>query len=173
MPNNLFSKPPKYTIDSSCLMDIFGDGTWVSKDVTPGLWKNISDLITEGTIISHAEVLKEIRTDGKRGVELYDWAQKNKDMFLKHRPHREGLIIRSMTNKYSDFVNAKIGDAHADPWLIAQAKCDNLAIITEELYSASPNSKKWTIPNVCQDPSFSIRCLNLFDLAKDKGWKFN
>ncbi len=48
MTGDLFSKPPRYTIDTSSLIDIFGTEKMVSKDVTPGLWEKLLALIGEG-----------------------------------------------------------------------------------------------------------------------------
>ena len=68
MAGDLFSKPPKYTIDSCSLIDIFSDEKMVSKNITPGLWTNIQTLINLGIIISHIEVLHEIKKEGKKEV---------------------------------------------------------------------------------------------------------
>ncbi|MFA5029622.1 MAG: DUF4411 family protein [Patescibacteria group bacterium] len=172
MINDLFSKPAEYTIDSSSLMDIFNGTGWSSKEVTPGLWANVLDLIKQGIIISHVEVLLEIKTDGKKGIELYDWAQKNKSIFQDYNLIAEGKILRTMSPKFSSFVNAKIGSVHADPWLIAQAKHEGLKIITEERYTVSLKPSKWTIPNICKDSSYNVGCLDLLGLSKERGWTF-
>lgn len=173
MQSDLFSKPAKYTIDTSSLMDIFNDAAvWTSKDVTPGLWDRISQLIEEGTIISHLEVYREIKTEDGKGVELYEWAQANKEIFRPHRPSIEGPIIGSMTKKYSDFVNAKPEGPHADPWLVAQAKHDSLTIITSETFSTSPLLARWKIPNICDDSDFDVKTLSLLEFAKEQGWTF-
>lgn len=173
MIRNLFSKRPEYTIDSSSLMAIFNDEEWPSKKITPGLWERVLELIEQGVIISHIEVLKEIKTDGEKGVELYDWAQEHKDIFLDYNIQEEGKIIKSMSAKYSGFVNAKVGSVHADPWLVAQAKHWGIKIITEELATASPITARWHIPNICNDPVFDISCVNLLDLSRERGWKFH
>src|SRR3989344_4465293 len=122
MGSDLFSKPATYTIDSSSLMAMFDDSPWTSQKVTPGLWARVSELIGSGVIISHAEVLLEIKKDGEKGEELYSWAQNNKHIFKDYNEHAEGKIIRSMSTRFKGFVNAKINHVHADPWLVAQAK---------------------------------------------------
>lgn len=172
MPGNLFSKQPEYTIDSSCLMDIFGDSSWKSKSINAGLWKKVEELIKEGVIISHIEVLGEIKKDGVRGEQLYNWAQENKSSFWEHNIKEEGEVIRAMSGQYKAFVDNRVGDVYADPWLIAQAKTRGLTIITEEKASASSNMAKARIPNVCRDPLFNVRCIDLFELCKERGWVF-
>lgn len=172
MQDSLFLKPAEYTIDSSSLMEIFNDTPWTSKKEIPGLWERLLDLIETGIVISHAEVLAEIKKDGENGEELYGWAQEHKDIFKPHDEYNEGAVIRSMSQRYKAFVNQKIGDAHADPWLIAQAKIMGLTIITQETLSGSPLPQRARIPNVCGDSAFSVKCVNLWALTKERGWTF-
>lgn len=171
MDQDLFSKPPKYTIDTSSLIDIFEDQSWASKRFAPGLWEGMLELIRDGVLISHAEVLDEIQCQGEKGVELYDWAHGNKAIFTEHDWEREGPMIRSMHPKYSAFVDNKIGSVHADPWLVAQARVRRLTIISEEQRNG-PGSKTYMLPNVCDDPLFGVRCINLLAFAKEQGWRF-
>lgn len=173
MTGDLFSKPAEYTIDSSSLMDIFSDTPWVSKKNNPGLWQKITELIDQGIIISHVEVLAEIKKDGVKGEELYGWAHAHDHIFKPHDELNEGKIIRSMSGKYKAFVNDKISNIHADPWLIAQAKHRGLKIISEETFSPSPKPEKCKkIPNICSDPSFNVGCLSLWELTKERNWAF-
>jgi Domain of unknown function (DUF4411) len=171
MQNDLFSKPAQYTIDSSSLMAMFGDESILSKNSTPGLWDRVLEFIKQGIIISHIEVLYEIKKDGKNGEELYDWAYANDSVFQDYDWEREGKIIRSMSPKYSAFVNAKVNNIHADPWLIAQAKSKQLKVISEEKMSYSPDIKKHKIPNVCLDSLFNVGCVDLWGLMKEQNWK--
>jgi|SRR5882762_6179503 len=170
--DDLFSKPAEYTIDSCALMAMFNDESWESKKVTPGLWERISTLIAEGVIISHAEVLAEIRTDGQKGEELYNWAHANAYIFKAHEIDIEGALIRAMSKKYKTFVNnyGKATNVYADPWLVAQAKHKSLKIITQENRSGNPKTAK--LPNVCNDPDFNIGCLNLLQLTTERSWSF-
>jgi PIN domain nuclease of toxin-antitoxin system len=172
MEGDLWSKPPLYTIDSCSLIDIFGSEKMVSKDITPGLWKKILELIEQGVIVSHIEVFQEIKKEGTKGEELYDWTHMNPTIFKDYDWAQEGPIIRVMSPKYDAFVNAKVGNIHADPWLIAQAKSRKITLITEEKFSTSPNVKKHKLPNVCSDPLFNVKSIDLVGLIKEQGWKF-
>jgi hypothetical protein len=172
MRGNLFSKPPKYTIDSSCLMDIFGTDKIISKQYMPGLWERIVHLIDQGLVVSHVEVLKEIKKDGAKGEELFDWAHSRSEIFLEYELVQEGAIIKAMAPKYTGFVNGKLSPVHADPWLVAQAKRLGLILITEEKRSGSADPRKHKIPNVCDDPSIGVRCIDLLGLVKEEGWTF-
>ena len=174
MPNDLFSRLAEYSIDSCSLMAIFSDASWVSKNINSGLWERIRKMIAEGIIISHAEVLAEIKKDGEKGQELHDWAHANERIFKKHDEDAEGRIIRSMSAKYRTFVNngGKPSETYADPWLIAQAKCRRLKIISEERRSGNPDPGKHKLPNVCDDPLFNIKCLTLLELTREQKWTF-
>jgi Domain of unknown function (DUF4411) len=169
---NLFSKPAEYTIDSCALMAMFNDEPWTSRKTTPGLWERISGLIADGVIISHAEVLAEIKKDGQKGEELFNWASANAHVFEAHDINAEGTIIRSMSVKYKAFVTnyGKTTDAYADPWLIAQAKNKGLKIVTQETRSGNPKTPK--LPNVCDDGIFGIKCVNLLELTAERQWTF-
>ncbi len=169
MTGDLFSKPPLYTIDTSSLIDIFGTEKMVSKQYMPGLWDKLLGLIGDGRLISHVEVLNEIRKDGTKGEELYEWAQANKTIFTDHDWEREGAIIRTMSPKYAAFVNAKPGPVHADPWLVAQARCRKLTIISEEKFRNTSVVANYKLPNVCADPLFNVPCVDLLGLVKEQG----
>lgn len=172
MEGELFLKPAQYTIDTCSLIDIFGNEKMVSKEYMPGLWGKIQVLINDGTIISHVEVLREITKDGSRGQELYEWAHANETVFRDYEWRAEGSVIRSMSPKYAAFVNAKLNDVHADPWLVAQAKYLRIKVITEEKFSNSSDLKKHKLPNVCVDPQFAIGCIDLLGLIREQHWKF-
>lgn len=172
MEGDLFSQPPRYTIDSSSLMDIFGDEKWVSKNITPRLWMNIQELIAQGVIISHIEVLYEIKKEGTKGEELHNWAHAHEDMFKDYNWEAEGRIIRAMSPKYGAFVNEKTKSVHADPWLVAQAKHRGLTVISEEKRAGSANPKNHKLPNVCADLVFGVPCVDLLGLVKKQGWQF-
>jgi hypothetical protein len=173
MEGDLFSKPPEYTIDTSSLIEIFDDVSLASRKTTPGLWEKILDLMREGVIISHIEVLLEIKKEASAGEGLYDWAHDNKDIFRDYAYETEGRVIRSMSTKYRAFVNGKIKSVHADPWIIAQAKCKKIKIISEETRNSARDIKNYRLPDVCTDPIFGIECVNLLELVKERNWKFH
>lgn len=145
----------------------------VSKNITPGLWKNVEAQIDQGVIISHIEVLREIKSDGAKGEELYEWAHAHENMFKDYEWDAEGRIIRLMSPRYGTFVNDKVSNVHADPWLVAQAKSRGLTVISEEKRSRSADPRKHKLPNVCDDGLFAVRGIDLIGLVKEQGWKFN
>jgi hypothetical protein len=171
MEASLFDTPPRYTIDSSSLMDIFGPATtMISKQVTPGLWERLEQLILTGLVISHVEVLYEIKKDGLRGEELYEWANSHSTIFKEYSWESEGAVIKSMSPRYSAFVNQKVGDIYADPWLVAQAKTRGLSVITEEKAKLTDDPQKHKLPNVCRH--YDVKAMNLLEFTKEQGWTF-
>lgn len=171
MTIDLFAEQPEYTIDSDALMSMFSDNSpWISKKDNPSLWMRIEELINKGIIISHIEVLKEIKKDGQKGEELFNWAQNNKTVFKDYNVEKEGPIIGQMSPKYNDFVNDKVSTEHADPWLIAQAKVQNLTIISQETYYNGPIIGRSKLPNVCNAPLFNVRCVDLWEFIKTRKW---
>jgi hypothetical protein len=172
MDRDLFSQAPEYTIDSSSLIDIFENERMVSRHVTPGLWERVEALIRDGIIVSHVEVLAEIRKENGKGEDLYDWAHANKAVFKDYDWALEPPVIRQMSPKYASFVGAKVNHIHADPWLVAQAKSNRLKVISEERISHSADPRKHKLPNVCQDPSFGVVCIDLLGLVRERGWTF-
>jgi hypothetical protein len=172
MQDDLFLKPAQYTIDASSLIDIFGREKVISKEYMPGLWERMQVLINDGVIISHAEVLREIKKEGSKGEELFEWAHGNETVFRDYEWTAEGAVIRTMSPKYAAFVNAKTSDIHADPWLVAQAKCRSITVITEEKVSGSSDPRRHKLPNVCRDPQFAVGCIDLLGLIREQHWKF-
>ena len=149
-------------------MEIFRDDGQHTKKVYPSFWNDLSKLFSEGIVISHIEVFKEIEP----GDDLHVWAHNNKSIFWDYDCPAETKVIQSMTTHYKDFVNAKIKAVHADPWLIAQAKVKNLKIITQEMRSSTIKPNKLKIPDVCADPNLNIPCINLMGLMRERGWTY-
>lgn len=165
MEGDLFSQVPQYTIDTSALIDIFGSEKMVSRIVTPGLWERLEVLINNGTVISHIEVLKEIRGEEVKGHDLFDWAQSHRTSFREYDWSAEGAVIRAMSKDFGPFVDAKEGAVHADPWLIAQATVRALTIITEE--------RKGGVQELLHvSKAMGVRTVDLVGFAKQQRWAF-
>lgn len=165
MRRNLFIQP-KYTIDTSALLALMNLGEKYEKETFKRLWQDICTLCDKGKIISHIEVHKEIKEGGVEDQIL--WAKEHKIIFQKYDLPAEGRIIQDIGSKGANFVNfleqGKQKSTHADPWLVAQAKLNNLILITEE----SP--KKSSIPIVCQ--GMGVKCVNLLGLMKEENWTY-
>ena len=142
---NLFSQP-KYTIDTSSLLAMMNAGEKYDKEVFKKLWTDFESLCDAGKVVSHVEVQKEIRDGGI--AEQTAWVKSYKQIFQKYNLPAEENVIRDIGSRGGYFVSflqqQKSKSVHADPWLVAQAKVENLVVITEE----AVNSPK-KIPQIC------------------------
>ncbi len=165
MHQNLFVQP-KYTIDTSALLALMNLGEKYEKETFKRLWQDVCTLCDSGKIVSHIEVHKEIK-EGGVGDQIL-WAKKYKAIFQKYDLPAEGIIIQDIGSKGGDFVHfleqGKQKSTHADPWLVAQAKINDLLLITEE----SP--KKSSVPAVCL--AMGVKPINLLGLMKEENWTY-
>jgi len=172
MQKDLFSGQIRYTIDMCSLLEMFRDGRKYPRGVFRSLFEDVCNLVSGNIIVSHIEVFNEIK-NGSFGKtdELYKWALNNKYAFKDYDMLDEPNIIKQMSSKYTEWVNDKLSSTNADPWLIAQAKCNNWKIITEEgLTTGSTPRKKIRIPDVCKD--FGVKCINLLELIIEQRWSY-
>jgi len=165
MRRNLFIQP-KYTVDTSALLALMSPGEKYEKETFKRLWQDFCILCDQGKIVSHIEVYKEIKEGGIKDQIL--WAKKYKIIFQKYDLPAEGRVIQDIGSRGADFVKfieqGKQKSVHADPWLVAQAKINNLILIAEE----SP--KKSSIPIVCSN--IGVKCINLLGLMKEENWTY-
>ncbi len=160
--SNLFSIDPAFTIDTCAFNDMFDENRPSNRTNFPGIWENVSELISKGEIISHREVYEEIM-EGPYD-DLKEWAHQNKTKFLGYNFGREGEIIAELgRNGLTEFVHQRKEKYNADPWLLAQAKRLKLRIITQEKKKGIAD-----LPRACDQ--FGVAYLDIFGLVKEKGW---
>ncbi len=163
---NLFSQP-KYTIDTSSLLAMMNAGEKYDKEVFKKLWTDFQALCDAGKVISHVEVHKEIKDGGVR--DQMAWTKLYKQIFQKYNLPDEANVIRDIGSKGDHFVSflqqQKSKSVHADPWLVAQAKVENLILITEEVV----NSPK-KIPQVCT--AMGVKSISVLGLIQEEGWNY-
>jgi hypothetical protein len=154
---------PEYTIDINILVSFFRKGGVYNKDILTTLWSKVNEYIESGKIISHTEVFKEIRKGYKqvgKKDDLYLWASSRKNFFHTYHPD-EIDIVKKIGCVNPNFLVQRKEDYNADPWLIAQAKINNLIVITDE----GPGDSR--IPGICKH--FDVNCVNLMGfLEKEK-----
>jgi predicted nucleic acid-binding protein len=141
-------------------------------DVVPSFWNKLKDLADEGIIISIDKVKKEIFDKSAHEDELREWCSQNlnPDFFLD---------TASSINSYKDVINwASSQISHyrdsaieefletdlADPWLVAYAKSNNLAIVTYET-SRPDRVKSIKIPEPCRH--FNVEFMTLIDMFRE------
>ena len=142
-------------------------------DIAPPFWKALGRLAQDGIIISPIAVYKELM-EGKD--ELKEWAKE----------HRNTLFVdpdSGVSDAYTqvaDYSNNHYHDQHwirkfldgADPWVVAQAKSDNLTVITMEGEKKREDKDRTSgriigeikIPNMCNH--FGIKAMSIYDLLR-------
>lgn len=163
---NLFVQP-KYTIDTSSLLAMMNSGEKYDKEVFKKLWNDFLVLCADGKVISHIEVHKEIIGGGIKNQ--IAWVKSYKQIFQDYNLPDEANVIREIGSKGRDFEfflqQRKTKSVHADPWLVAQAKVENLILINEE----SVDSPK-RIPQVSN--AMGVRSINILGLIQEEGWSY-
>ncbi len=160
---------PRYTIDTSCLVNFFRESHFFYKNRFVSLWDDVEKLFETGELISHFEVWREIE---KNDDELKNWALKNKNYFKPHVPE-EMEFMKEIASISPEFITRKRQSQDADPWLIAQASVQGLTIVTQEKIT-SPNTKSqnFKIPHICQRLSPRIKYMDITGLIDSKGWVY-
>jgi len=159
-----------YVIDTSSLIDL---NYRYPVDVFPGIWKNLEKLIANELLLSPKEVLKEIKDES-----LKEWAKKQKKLF-RELDELQVQIVQEILKKYSSLAKPDKDGPQADPFVIALAvslekdpqktlikTIKKRIIVTEERLKGS----KEKIPFVCKD--YDIDCINVIELFRTEGWKF-
>ncbi|MBU1205146.1 MAG: DUF4411 family protein [Nanoarchaeota archaeon] len=159
-----------YVIDTSSLIDL---NYRYPVDVFPGIWKNLEKLIANELLLSPKEVLKEIKDES-----LKEWAKKQKKLF-RELDELQVQIVQEILKKYPSLAKPDKDGPQADPFVIALAvslekdpqktlikTIKKRIIVTEERLKGS----KEKIPFVCKD--YDIDCINVIELFRTEGWKF-
>lgn len=150
-----------YCIDTSSILE-----AWVRtypRDIFPGFWINLQELIDSGRLISPEEVLQEIQ---RKEDDVAVWAKSQTQFFVPFDEHQEEHFITVMTDHALLISNTK-RKHDADPFVIALAKTQGCAVITEE---RSGSLSKPKIPDVCK--ALGIDCFSVLDLMRREGWSY-
>ena len=132
----------------------------------PSLWEEIDEMTKKGQILSTTENFNEYTRDNF----VKKWMDENKHIF--HDPSLDEILFIKEIFKVPVFqtnITRKElikGKAHADPFLIAKAKCCEGTVVTME--KLAQNSGK--IPNICQH--FSIPCIDFEGFMERQAWRF-
>ena len=153
----------KYCIDSCALIDLW------HRDYPPAtfptLWKELTQMVDNGEIVSTIEVYNELEPQHD---ELSKWVKQHKNMFIDiDCPQLD--VLRTIYNKYPSMV-LNTSKTSADAFLVALAKIKELTVITSELKSINPSLKNPKVPNLCDE--FCVKWINLVNFFKVKGWRF-
>ncbi|PQJ11881.1 DUF4411 domain-containing protein [Flavipsychrobacter stenotrophus] len=135
------------------------------RDIFPTLWEKLQSMADNGSIISCAEVYREV---SESGDEASQWAETNKHIFGRPSLEEQSMIQQILT-KHPELVRKKnrlTGRPVADPFVLSCAKVHRITLVHEELFKAHSHG----IANVCQE--LAIKNINLHGFFKETGWKF-
>ncbi len=152
---------PKYVFDSNIFINL---QRRQPLDIYPSLWNKISEMMTDGIIISSREVYDEISIGGD---ELEKWAKERKEYFLQSEVTVQ-YDVRDILKNHRGLVESGKKKNSADPFVIALAKESHCKVVTEEVRSRNANSPK--IPDVCDD--YNIECLDFVGFARESKLNF-
>jgi hypothetical protein len=153
----------RYAIDTSVLVQ--AKRTYYAFDIAPTFWNHVGKLSNDKLIISIDKVYDEI----ERGKDdLFDWVQDKLPKEFFGNTHDSSILsiykrIMQWSSSNSQYnQNAKNEFAEyqvADPWLVAYAIQNNLAIVSQEVFDVNIK-RKIPIPNACNE--FNVRHIDTF-----------
>lgn len=153
----LYLNNPKYVFDTNIFINLKNKYPSDISVFAP-LWVKIEKLFEDGIIISSDEVIEEIQ---KGNDTLETWAKTRKNSFY---PSDESIqkIVKEILQNFGALVTKPKKPNGADPFIIALAKQEGCAVVTEEGHGTEINP---TIPFVCN--SYGIKCIKLMDFFRE------
>lgn len=158
---------PPYCLDANVLIQAWEK--YYSPKYCPSYWEVLDRLGAQGRLFIPNEVHKEI---AKVEDELFEWLKKS---HIIVRPVT-GEVTKCLSDIYAKdpnhkfLVDNKRGRSLADPWVIAHAIQERAVVVSKEEKVTAANSKKITIPNVCEN--MGVRCITDFGMIEELGMKF-
>jgi hypothetical protein len=151
-----------YSIDTSAILHAWRRS--YPPEVFPALWEKLNELVDRGELLASQEVLFELE---RKDDDVYRWARERRRMFV---PTDEDVqrVVQDILRDYPGLVDPKRERSGADPFVVAVARVKGCTVVTNERPTTSPTRVK--IPTVCQ--ALGIRCLDLLQFIREKGWVF-
>jgi hypothetical protein len=151
-----------YSIDTSAILHAWRRA--YPPEVFPALWEKLNELVDRGELLASQEVLFELE---RKDDDVYRWARERRRMFV---PTDEDVqrVVQDILRDYPGLVDPKRERSGADPFVVAVAQVKGCTVVTNERPTTSPIRVK--IPTVCQ--ALGIRCLDLLQFIREKGWVF-
>lgn len=151
-----------YTLDTNILINL---QRLYPRDIFGSLWDSIEQFVSDGHACICEAVLREVH---RGGDDLHSWAKGLPD-FVCPTSDDELATVGRIASAHPEWIRGQMNEA--DPFVIAHAKAENSAIVTEETRkgpgSAETNLK---IPNVADEQS--VECLRFFEFVRSQGWSF-
>ncbi len=161
----------EYCLDTSVFTE--AHRRYYGFDIAPGFWVAIENNIVNGKIVSPMIVKKEI---DKGKDQLATWTKSMAGVLFVEPDERiiENIQIVAdfIENNYENTGEKLQFLGNADPWVIAQAKANELIVVTAEARNPNESINKATykingrikIPNVCE--KLDIPWIDTFELLR-------
>ncbi len=152
----------KYSIDTCSLTRAWWDR--YPPESFPGFWENVDALIKSGELRAIEEVREELK---KQDDELLAWLNQRESIFVEIDSGIQ-VALKEVMSEHKRLVDDRKNRSGADPWVIALAKANGCAVVTEELGTSS--LKRPHIPDVCD--ALDVRCINILGVIREERWVF-
>lgn len=155
-----------YCVDTSSFSELRA----YRRDVFPGVWRKIEELIAQGRLVAPHEVLREL---SKRHADIYEWA-KGQEIFVD-LDDAQVTAVRDIQQRFSITDHDATGPV-ADELVVALPVSrtagqliprDAYIVVTQESAGGHGATK---IPNVCE--AFGITCMKIADMFVREGLRF-
>jgi hypothetical protein len=151
-----------YSIDTSSLIEL----KRFARDVFPGVWEKVEELISSGRLVAAEEVRREI----ERGDdELVRWAKQHRGLFRKP-DEAQILAAQQALADFPNLVDPSKEGPDADPFVVALAKAGNEMPLLPKPYTVVSQERRRAIPQACS--RYGIECITLIEMFRREGWSF-
>lgn len=156
----LFSR---YILDTNIIID-------VTRRIYPPRHRDearaiVERLISEGSIVSHKEVLLELELGAKPGDEPLAWCKANSGIFCDLTPDQEAHLVKVLS-EHPGILDPRKTGPDADPFLVALALEIGGVVVTGD--GSTYRSGKTQIKDVCD--AYGIRCIDVDTFLSENGW---
>jgi Domain of unknown function (DUF4411) len=153
----------RYILDTNIIID-------VTRRIYPQRLRDearaiVERLISEGSIVSHKEVLLELEVGAKPGDVPLAWAKANSRIFGDLTSDQEDFLMKVL-DEHPGILDPKKTGPDADPLLVALALEIGGVAVTGD--GSTQRSGKTQIKDVCD--AYGIRCIDVDTFLSENGW---
>lgn len=149
-----------YCVDTSSLIAAWQERYPIEN--FPNFWDRMDALISAERLIAPVEVLIEMK---KKSEELHAWLKARQWMF-RELDDAVQIEAAKVLVQFPRLVGEKKLRTSADPFVIALARVEGLALVTDEKPTGSMSRPN--IPDVCS--ALSMKTIGVLDLIKAEQW---
>jgi hypothetical protein len=150
-----------YSFDSSAFINPFR--RYYPQDLFPKFWDAVTERIVSGQIIASEVVRDEI---DQKDDQLKTWVRSQSGLFVPVDEEQQERVAEILS-EYPNWVDVESSKNNADPFVIALAQAQELAVAADEANGSEQNPK---IPFVCKQ--FGVRYLKVIDFIREIGLRF-